>query len=143
MNKIFIYRMLRLVFRLFLVSVIMVGCSTGKKKFIEHDSGLKYKFIEMNPQGKNPKRGDILLLSVKYLTEDGKLVDENSSYRLQLANPTYEGDFFTGLGLMQVGDSVHFLLDAADYYTKTKKSVNVRINTKLTQWLPNSNICKQ
>jgi FKBP-type peptidyl-prolyl cis-trans isomerase len=119
--NVMIIRVIKLMLGLLVTVGLTAGCSGSKKKFIEHESGLKYKFIEMNPQGKNPKRGDILLLSVKYLTEDGKLVDENSSYRAQLANPTYEGDFFTGLGLMQVGDSVHFLLDAADYYTKTKK----------------------
>jgi len=116
-----IKRSIGIIVGVILIAGVFAGCSGGKGKFLEHESGLRYRFIDMNPQGKNPKRGDILLLSVRYLTGDGKIVDKNESYRVQLSNPAYAGDFFTGLGLMQVGDSVHFLLDAADYYTKTKK----------------------
>lgn len=105
-----------------------------------HTSGLKYKFIEMNPKGDTPRKGDVLLLSINYFTEGGLMIDENSSYRTQLATPVYSGDFQTGLSILQVGDSVQFLLDAADYYRNTKKREfpeefvqgdNIIINIKL------------
>ena len=104
-----------------MVSIMMMGCSGNKNNFQEHSSGLKYKFIEMNPRGNTPERGDILLMSIKYLTEAGLLISESSSYRIQLDQPIYQGDFFTGLAIMQVDDSVHFLLDADDYYHNTRK----------------------
>ncbi len=104
-----------------ILSLLLISCSGHKGEFQEHSSGLKYKFIEMNPRGKTPVSGDILLLSIKYLTEGGLLVDESSSFRLQLTKPIYQGDFYTGLAITQVDDSVHFLLDAANYYQNTRK----------------------
>ena len=105
-----------------LIIVLVLGSCSGKKgNYQEHSSGLNYKFIDMNPRGRTPERGDILLLSIRYLTEAGLLIDKNSSYRMQLDQPIYQGDFFTGLAILQVGDSVHFLLDAADYYKNTRK----------------------
>ncbi len=109
-----------LVFSVFL-SILMLSSCSNNGEYIEHSSGLKYKFIDMNPKGETPRQGDILLLSISYFTEGGLLIDENSSYRTQLATPVYSGDFQTGLGILQVGDSVQFLLDAADYYRNTKK----------------------
>lgn len=102
------------------LSLLLISCG-GKKDYQEHSSGLKYKFIDMNPKGQSSQQGDILLLSIRYLTEAGLLIDENPSYRVQLRKPAYQGDFFTGLAILQVGDSVHFLLDAADYYQNTRK----------------------
>ncbi len=103
------------------VLAVLSACSGKKGDYLEHASGLKYKFHEMNPKGETPSKGDILLLSINFHTEGGLMVDENSSYRVQLANPIYSGDFFTGIGIMQVGDSAEFLLDATEYYQNTKK----------------------
>ena len=84
-----------LVFSVFL-SILMLSSCSNNGEYIEHSSGLKYKFIDMNPKGETPRQGDILLLSINYFTEGGLLIDENSSYRTQLATPVYSGDFQTG-----------------------------------------------
>lgn len=110
----------KITFGFVLILGLLASCSS-KNNYQEHTSGLKYKFIEMNPKGQMPESGDILLLSIKFVTEGGLIVDENSSYRVQLKKPGYQGDFFTGLAIMQVGDSVHFMLDADDYYHNTRK----------------------
>ena len=104
--------------------VILAGgfsCSNKDKEFKKHPSGLYYRFLEMKPEGKIPKPGDILVLSLKITNQDDKVVDESDFYRMQLSNPMYKGDFYTALALMQVGDSVCFKLDAAGFFEKNRK----------------------
>ncbi len=99
----------------------LISCSSGEKEFKKHPSGLYYRFLEMNPQGKTPKIGDILVLSMKIMNKDHVVVDESNFYRMQLNNPMFKGDFFTALALMQVGDSVCFKLDAVNFFEKNRK----------------------
>jgi FKBP-type peptidyl-prolyl cis-trans isomerase len=75
----------------------------------------------MNPQGITPKTGDILVLSLKILNGENKMVDESSFYRMQLGKPMFQGDFYTALSLLQVGDSACFKLDAAGFFEKNRK----------------------
>ena len=114
------HKYLRATSGLILLIILFSSCSSNND-YQEHTSGLKYKFIEMHPKGEMPESGDILLLSIKFVTEGGLIVDENSSYRVQLKKPTYQGDLFTGLAIMQVGDSAHLMLNADDYYNITRK----------------------
>lgn len=107
-----------------LVIAILAGgfaCSSKEKGFKEHSSGLSYRFIDMNPEGITPKTGDILVLSMKIVNGENKLVDESSFYRMQLGNPMFKGDFYTALSLLQVGDSVCFKLDASGFFEKNRK----------------------
>jgi len=106
---------------LILLVVVANGCHKSDKGFKKHPSGLSYRFFEMNPEGKSPKPGDIVVLSLRIETGDGKVMDESAFYRLQLGKPMFKGDFYTGLALFQVGDSACLKLDAAGYYEKTRK----------------------
>lgn len=106
---------------IFLALGCLHSCSNGDKEFKKHPSGLSYRFFDMNPAGKTPKTGDILVLSMKIMNKDQKVVDESNFYRMQLGNPMYKGDFYTALSLLQVGDSVCFKLDAAGFFEKNRK----------------------
>jgi len=106
---------------LLLISVMISACGSMNNSFKEHPSGLLYRFMEMNPSGLTPTTGDILVLSFSVYTSGGRLLESNDYYRLQLGTPLYKGDFFTGLGMIQVGDSAAFSLDAGSYYEKTRK----------------------
>jgi len=75
----------------------------------------------MNPEGKTPEVGDILVLSLRMENGDKKVVDESNFYRMQLGKPMFKGDFYTALALMQVGDSVCFKLDALGFFEKNRK----------------------
>lgn len=116
-----------MIIRLSVVALLVVmitggySCSSKEKAFKKHSSGLFYRFIEMNPKGKIPKTGDILVLSLKIMNEEKKLVDESNFYRMQLGKPMFKGDFYTALSLLQVGDSVCFKLDAAGFFEKNRK----------------------
>lgn len=112
-------------FSVFALLLLMIGCgfscSNRENGFKEHPSGIYYRFFEMNPKGVVPKTGDILVLSMKILNRDNKLIDESAFYRMQLGKPMYKGDFYTALSLLQVGDSVCFRLDAAGFFEKNRK----------------------
>jgi len=104
-----------------IIALLIVSACKKKGEFTIHSSGLPYRFIETNPNGQSPEPGDILVLSIKYFNEDNTLIDGSDFYRMQMTKPTYQGDLHTGLSLLQVGDSVCFKLEAADYYEKTRK----------------------
>ncbi len=107
----------------FLIVIICSGysCSSKEKGFKKHPSGLSYRFIEMHPEGIVPKTGDILVLSLKIVNKENKLVDESNFYRMQLGKPMFKGDFYTALSLLQIDDSVCFKLDAAGFFEKNRK----------------------
>lgn len=104
-----------------LLSISLFACKNSGKSYSEHSSGLEYKFYDTNTLGESPEAGDIVVMSLKYFTADNKLVDESDNYRMQVTNPSYQGDIHTGLQMLQVGDSVCFIIEAADYYVKTRK----------------------
>ncbi len=97
------------------------SCNQSDKGFQKHPSGISYRFFTMNPEGVTPSAGDILVVSMKISTADGRVVDQSAFYRMQLGKPMYKGDFYTALSLIQVGDSVCFKLDAASFFEKHKK----------------------
>ncbi len=97
------------------------SCSNQEKEFKKHPSGLSYRLIEMNPEGKTPETGDIVVLSMRIMNQEDKLVDASTFYRMQLGKPMFKGDFFTALALLQVGDSACFKLDAAGFFEKNRK----------------------
>ena len=106
---------------IFIIVIVCGSCGNKEKGFKKHTSGLSYRFIDMHPEGATPKTGDILILSLKIQNEDNRVVDESSFYRMQLGKPMFQGDFYTALSLIQVGDSVCFKLDAAGYFEKNRK----------------------
>lgn len=106
---------------LLLAVLFITSCSDTDKEFKEHSSGLLYQFLDMNPEGETPEVGDILVLDLSIQNKDKQVIDANEFYRIQLANPVYQGDFNTGLSILQVGDSICFKLDAGSFYEKNRK----------------------
>ena len=102
-------------------TILMASCGGSDGDFKKHPSGLNYRFYETHPEGKTVKTGDIMVLSICITNKDGKVFDQSGFYRLQLGNPMYQGDFYTGLALLQVGDSACFRLDASSFFEKTRK----------------------
>lgn len=105
-----------------LLSVLLFSECKNSSNYTEHSNGLKYRFIESNTLGQNPENGDIVVLAIKYYTVDHKLIDASDYYRMQVTNSTYQGDLHSGLQMLQVGDSVCFMMDASNFYEKTRKS---------------------
>lgn len=105
-----------------LIIIILLAVSCKNDGWDKHESGLKIKYIEENPDGKTAEIGDLLVLDIKYYTEDDKLIDKNDYYRTQHRAPAHKGGSFEdALSILHVGDSVIFILDAQNYYEKSRK----------------------
>jgi FKBP-type peptidyl-prolyl cis-trans isomerase len=92
-----------------------VSCNKGG--FKTNKSGLKYKFIVENKDSLKPEIGDILVLRMKYTTENDSVIDENNYFRMQLKEPVAEKPSIQdGLALMHTGDSAVFIVDAKTFY---------------------------
>ena len=113
---------MRLIVVILTLCIAFCTACNNTSNYSEHSTGLEYKFIETNTQGESPKNGDIVVLSIKFLTVDNKLIDASDFYRMQVSNSTYLGDLHSGLQMLQVGDSVCFKFDASDFYEKTRKT---------------------
>jgi FKBP-type peptidyl-prolyl cis-trans isomerase FkpA len=106
----------------FLILVLFAfSCGSPDGDFKKHASGLAYRFFETHPEGKSAATGDIMVLSIRITNKEGKVYDQSGFYRLQLGNPMFKGDFYTGLALLQEGDSACFRLDASAFFEKTRK----------------------
>lgn len=113
-------------FYLFLSFLVLASCNTSEK-FQTHESGLKYKFIVHNKNGIKPEIGDILVLNMKYSTEDDSLLfntrEFTRKYHTQMKEPSHEGGSIEdAFAMMSVGDSARFLIDAQSFFQKTRKS---------------------
>lgn len=110
-----------------IVSVIILNsCSDD---FKDHPSGLKYMFFTENTDSVKPKVGDVLVLQMSYKTEKDSILfdtrEVQGKFRMQMKEPSHNGGCIEdAFGLMHVGDSARFLIDAENFYTYTRK-INV------------------
>lgn len=110
---------------LFLSFLVLASCNNSEK-FQTHESGLKYKFIVHNKNGIKPEIGDILVLNMKYSTEDDSLLfntrEFTRKYHTQMKEPSHEGGSIEdAFAMMCIGDSARFLIDAQYFFQKTRK----------------------
>lgn len=107
------------VFYVLVISIFFSCDTTGK--FETHDSGLKYKYFIHNEDAAKPETGDILELKIRYKTEDDSIIEESEFYRMQLTEPTHSGGSIEdGLSLLHKDDSISFIVDAYNFYSKTR-----------------------
>ena len=129
--------LLRIVIFYCLLSLLL---SCGKKSdYRTHESGLQYMYLVHDDKSTRPKPGDVLVLKLIYKTEDGEVIfnskEVNGTFRMQLTKPSHPGGSFEdGLSLMNLGDSIRFLVDAQSFFEMTKKQTfppNIKIGSKL------------
>ena len=88
---------------------------------------MKYKFIVHNKNSTKPQIGDILVLNMKYSTEqDSVLFDTREisrKYRMQMKKPSHEGGSIEdAFAMMSVCDSARFIIDAQSFFQKTRET---------------------
>ncbi len=105
---------------LFISSCNSVG---GDAKFETTESGLKYKFIVTDDTQVVPENGKILSLKMTYGTADTSFFNTDMSpdntMKLPMMESAFPGDFYEMMGMMHLGDSVVFYLNADSFFTKT------------------------
>lgn len=100
----------------------MAACGlSNDKNFKETESGLKYLF-HISGGGEKPQIGDILSMQMVYTVEDTVLFDSRLSdmpVYIPLQESQYPGDIYEAMGMMAVGDSATFKMNAADFFMYT------------------------
>ncbi len=100
----------------------MAACGLGNdKSFKETESGLKYLF-HISDGDEKPQIGDILSMQMIYTVEDTVLFDSRLSEMpvyIPLLESQYPGDIYEAMGMMAVGDSATFKMNAADFFMYT------------------------
>ncbi len=105
------------------ISMGIIGCSEhrGYKKT---DDGLYYKIHVKSDDTTTLRPGMVLNLKLQYSINDSVLfntADIPQDFMLPLTEPSYPGDFYAGLAMMNPGDSATFITSADSFFLKTIK----------------------
>lgn len=102
------------------MAMIVVSCDSGNNEFpgyTKADNGMLYKFHRTSDDTVSPKAGSFIEINMIYKTEDTVLFNSNDlppEHRgpIPMGKPFFDGDVFTGLGMMHIGDSATFVTPA-------------------------------
>jgi FKBP-type peptidyl-prolyl cis-trans isomerase len=109
----------------FTALAVITSCSKypGFKKT---DSGIMYKFFVENKDAKKPVEGEIMTLNIKYRMKlkgkDSTLFNSaelGRPFEISLAKSAYKGDIYEAFGMLHLGDSATFIINAKDFFIKT------------------------
>lgn len=107
-----------------LLSVAMFAACTSKN-FKQHESGVEYLYIEENSDAQKVEVDDVLVLDMRYYTENDSLLfdsrEVSGNFRMKANEPIYKGGTINdALQLLHKGDSLHFKIDARLFYEQTR-----------------------
>ncbi len=108
------------------IFVFFFACSSNQDDGFEVINGIKTKFFVRNEDAPKPEPGDILLLRLRYTTENDSVIfdsEEIPTFKMRLNKsnarvPTIDD----ALAILHVGDSAEFIIDAESFYVVTKRS---------------------
>lgn len=112
--------------RLYFILIIAIAISCNTDGFITDNSGMKYKFFVNNKTNKTPIKNDILVVFMKYTTENDSVLFDTKELNGQPFRMKYNGLSNNGgtiddaFALMHEGDSAQFIVDAEKFYRETK-----------------------
>ena len=115
---------------LIFIAIVLTSCwSDSKYKgYSQTDSGLYYKLQVIGDGKRKPSIGDFLQLIITYKTEkDSIFMDTYSTNDIGMVilpfnHSSFEGSFEEGLSTMNEGDSVSFIVDANNLFTRFFKA---------------------
>ncbi len=141
------------------VSIFAVSCVKKENDaFKTADNGLRYHFHQKHSDTDMPERGDVVILSMRYLDEnDNVLFDTDNTdrtYMQTIKAPGHPGGSFEeALQMMHVNDSASFKINAHDFLKFSMKqesipeSINpesdILVHIKLERILPKDDFGKQ
>jgi peptidylprolyl isomerase len=104
-----------------LLAVFMAAIQCSDSDFKIHETGLAYKFVNENKDARQAKVNDVVALKMKYTDASGILIEETDLFRIQLKQPSHAGGAVEdAIMMMHEGDSAIFLINAENYYTKSR-----------------------
>jgi FKBP-type peptidyl-prolyl cis-trans isomerase FkpA len=122
-------------------AIVCLSCHRNSKypEFTELGNGTWYKLHKIGENTVKPLPGDYITVNLSYTTMNDS-VFFTGTRKLQIDTPIYEGSVDACFALMAEGDSATFILNAAEFFTKTLKTPvpaflppkgSVKINTGL------------
>jgi len=107
-------------------AMLFFSCGQSNEYQI-HSSGLKYRFVEKSEARTSPQVGDALELNLQYKTENDSVLfnsyELRTAFRIAMRPASHEGGSVEdALGLLSVGDSIEFLVDATSFFKYTRKT---------------------
>jgi FKBP-type peptidyl-prolyl cis-trans isomerase len=110
------------------IATLMITSCSKYPGFKKTDSGIFYKYyVESKDTAKSPE-GSILTMNIRYRMKmnDKDSVFFNSAdmakpFEINLAKSEFKGDIYEAFGMLHIGDSATFIINANDFFTKTAK----------------------
>jgi len=106
------------------VSLIVFSCKTSTNGYEKTESGLEYKYDIKKDTSRQVKLDDFLVMDVKYYSAHDSLLFTTESFsgkfRMKYKDASKKGDINEALGMMKVGDSMSFKVDAKIFFTETR-----------------------
>lgn len=114
-----------LIIIVFLFALSIISCKNSCD-FKTHKTGLEYKIVTENPDSVIPQIDDILVLKLKYTRENDSILFDTKeiqgAFRMKMAEPSHSGGCIEdAFGMMHVGDSAVFKINAKDFFEQTKE----------------------
>jgi hypothetical protein len=108
------------IFYLIILSIACLSCNRNSKypEFTELGNGTWYKLHKIGENALKASPGDYITVNLSYATLDDS-VFFSGTRKLQIDTPAYEGSVDACFALMAEGDSATFILNAAEFFSKT------------------------
>jgi len=110
------------------IATLMITSCSKYPGFKKSDSGIFYKFHVKSKDTLKATEGSILTMSIKYrlkiAKKDSVLFNSATSprpFEIDLKKSEFKGDIYEAFGMLHKGDSVTFIVNAKDFFTKTAK----------------------
>ncbi len=105
---------------LLLTTLAFFGCDRYKTKVT--DSGLKYQIHDHKDGERQVKVGDVVSFHLVLKNSDDSVLNDtyksNNPIRMMYQQPEFKGSFEEGLGMLSVGDSATFYVNADSMFAK-------------------------
>ena len=107
---------------LLLTTIIFFSCSRETPEYYTTEHGLKYKYHDINSEGKSPKQKDYLSVYMQWKTSDDSIFynSEKTSPSgidiIKVGRQKHLGGIEEAFYLLQKGDSVSFYINALTFY---------------------------
>jgi FKBP-type peptidyl-prolyl cis-trans isomerase FkpA len=106
-----------------ILAIVILSCHRNSKypEFTELGNGTWYRLHKIGENSVKPHSGDYITVNLAYTTMNDSVFFRGTR-KLQIDTPAYKGSVDECFALLTEGDSATFILNAAEFFTKTLKT---------------------
>ncbi len=136
---------------LIILLILFVSCKKRYKNYEYSDNGFYYQYLQIGEDDITPKYDDYVIVDLAYKTINDSVFFRGRR-KFQLTPPPFPGDVDACFAMLAVGDSVNFIIDANNFFTKTipsklpsfiKKGEDMVVSAKLLEIIDKKTYEKQ